>query len=45
MSKSGVGGMLLAEAKYINLSLHFLEQVGSPLECFQVTNYKFYDYR
>ena len=28
MSKSGVGGVLLTEAKYINLSLHFLEQVG-----------------
>ena len=27
VSKSGVGGTLLAEAKYINLSLHFLEQV------------------
>ena len=27
MSKSGVGGTLLAEAKYINLSLHFLESV------------------
>ncbi|XP_077994037.1 kinesin-like protein KIF6 [Glandiceps talaboti] len=25
--KTGVGGTLLAEAKYINLSLHFLEQV------------------
>ena len=27
MGKTGVGGTLLAEAKYINLSLHFLEQV------------------
>ena len=29
VSKSGVGGVLLTEAKYINLSLHFLEQVGA----------------
>ena len=29
MTKSQVGGQLLAEAKYINLSLHFLEQVSS----------------
>eukprot|EP00794_Sanderia_malayensis_P020071 gene20071-22040_t len=27
VSKTGVGGTLLAEAKYINLSLHYLEQV------------------
>ncbi|XP_069118141.1 kinesin-like protein KIF6 [Argopecten irradians] len=27
VGKSGVGGTLLTEAKYINLSLHFLEQV------------------
>ncbi|XP_052766060.1 kinesin-like protein KIF6 isoform X1 [Mya arenaria] len=27
VSKTGVNGVLLAEAKYINLSLHFLEQV------------------
>ena len=27
VSKSGVGGTLLTEAKCINLSLHFLEQV------------------
>ncbi|XP_006882221.1 PREDICTED: kinesin-like protein KIF6 [Elephantulus edwardii] len=27
VSKSGVGGLLLTEAKYINLSLHYLEQV------------------
>ncbi|XP_015280992.1 PREDICTED: kinesin-like protein KIF6 [Gekko japonicus] len=27
VAKSGVGGQLLTEAKYINLSLHFLEQV------------------
>ena len=32
MSKSGVGGTLLTEAKYINLSLHFLEQVSSLKE-------------
>ena len=28
MSKTGVGGTLLAEAKYINVSLHCLEQVS-----------------
>lgn len=27
VGKTGVGGTLLTEAKYINLSLHFLEQV------------------
>uniref|UniRef100_W5NKR9 Kinesin-like protein n=1 Tax=Lepisosteus oculatus TaxID=7918 RepID=W5NKR9_LEPOC len=27
VSKTGVGGQLLTEAKYINLSLHYLEQV------------------
>lgn len=27
MGKSGVGGTQLTEAKYINLSLHYLEQV------------------
>ena len=27
VSKTGVGGTLLKEAKYINLSLHYLEQV------------------
>ena len=27
VSKTGVDGVLLSEAKYINLSLHFLEQV------------------
>ena len=27
VGKTGVGGILLKEAKYINLSLHFLEQV------------------
>uniref|UniRef100_A0A8C5KQ72 Kinesin-like protein n=1 Tax=Jaculus jaculus TaxID=51337 RepID=A0A8C5KQ72_JACJA len=27
VAKSGVGGLLLTEAKYINLSLHYLEQV------------------
>ena len=27
VGKTGVGGTLLKEAKYINLSLHFLEQV------------------
>ncbi|NP_796026.2 kinesin-like protein KIF6 [Mus musculus] len=27
VSKTGVGGLLLTEAKYINLSLHYLEQV------------------
>ncbi|CAN0399691.1 unnamed protein product [Lampetra fluviatilis] len=27
VSKTGVGGILLTEAKYINLSLHYLEQV------------------
>jgi kinesin family member 6/9 len=27
VGKTGVGGQLLAEAKYINLSLHYLEQV------------------
>ncbi|XP_040138534.2 kinesin-like protein KIF6 isoform X2 [Ictidomys tridecemlineatus] len=27
VAKSGVGGQLLTEAKYINLSLHYLEQV------------------
>ena len=28
IKKSGVGGQLATEAKYINLSLHYLEQVG-----------------
>ena len=32
MSKSGVNGVLLAEAKYINLSLHFLEQVKMNIQ-------------
>ncbi|MGH0146187.1 UNVERIFIED_CONTAM: hypothetical protein FKN15_049867 [Acipenser sinensis] len=27
VGKTGVGGQLLTEAKYINLSLHYLEQV------------------
>lgn len=27
VAKTGVGGQLLTEAKYINLSLHYLEQV------------------
>lgn len=27
MAKTGIGGTLLKEAKYINLSLHYLEQV------------------
>ena len=27
VSKTGVNGVLLTEAKYINLSLHYLEQV------------------
>lgn len=27
VAKTGVGGLLLTEAKYINLSLHYLEQV------------------
>lgn len=33
VAKTGVGGQLLTEAKYINLSLHYLEQVtgqGGP---------------
>ena len=29
VGKTGVDGVLLTEAKYINLSLHFLEQVMS----------------
>ena len=28
IGKTGVSGTLLNEAKYINISLHFLEQVG-----------------
>lgn len=28
VAKTGVGGQLLTEAKYINLSLHYLEQVN-----------------
>lgn len=28
VAKTGVGGLLLTEAKYINLSLHYLEQVN-----------------
>lgn len=39
VAKTGVGGQLLTEAKYINLSLHYLEQVkwadtisGMPLD-------------
>eukprot|EP00958_Prasinococcus_capsulatus_P000461 scaffold40_cov413-Prasinococcus_capsulatus_cf.AAC.4 len=28
VGKTGVEGQILREAKYINLSLHFLEQVG-----------------
>ena len=31
VSKSGVNGVLLTEAKYINLSLHFLEQVSAVM--------------
>lgn len=27
VGKTGVGGQILTEAKYINLSLHYLEQV------------------
>lgn len=30
VKKSNVAGMLLTEAKYINLSLHYLEQVYLP---------------
>lgn len=30
VSKTGLNGQLLTEAKYINLSLHFLEQVAAP---------------
>ena len=28
IGKTGVNGVLLTEAKYINLSLHYLEQVN-----------------
>ena len=28
VAKTGVNGLLLTEAKYINLSLHYLEQVS-----------------
>lgn len=31
VAKTGMGGQLLTEAKYINLSLHYLEQVGHLL--------------
>ena len=32
VSKTGVNGVLLSEAKYINLSLHYLEQVWSMID-------------
>ena len=35
VSKTGVTGSLLNEAKYINVSLHFLEQV-SVLQGFEI---------
>ena len=31
VSKTGVNGVLLTEAKYINLSLHYLEQVSESV--------------
>ncbi len=31
VGKTGVGGQILTEAKYINLSLHYLEQVRKLL--------------
>lgn len=31
VGKTGVGGQLLTEAKYINLSLHYLEQVRTDV--------------
>jgi len=34
VGKTGVGGQILTEAKYINLSLHYLEQVGELSCCF-----------
>lgn len=33
VGKTGVGGQILTEAKYINLSLHYLEQVSRARFC------------
>jgi len=33
VGKTNVGGTLLTEAKYINLSLHYLEQVKTAHTC------------
>lgn len=39
VSKTGLNGQLLTEAKYINLSLHYLEQVAAILQnVFDVNN-------
>lgn len=36
VKKTGVGGILMTEAKYINLSLHYLEQVGQQGSCWLI---------
>lgn len=36
VSKTGLNGQLLTDAKYINLSLHYLEQVGSFFSLFYI---------
>jgi len=37
VSKTGVNGLLLTEAKYINLSLHYLEQViAHAIQCLMI---------
>lgn len=34
VSKTGLNGQLLTDAKYINLSLHYLEQVETMFLCY-----------
>ena len=38
MAKTGVNGLLLTEAKFINLSLHYLEQVTADVAVMEVIN-------
>lgn len=40
VSKTGLNGQLLTEAKYINLSLHYLEQVTTVLLVWNNTLYE-----
>ena len=42
MGKTGVGGTLLAEAKYINLSLHNLEHVSHGTDLVVLNRYQMY---